>query len=351
MITKDISRRIEILRFPLIVAVVFWHSYPLPVRTATTTIGLQLETPWLIIPDLISGTIVQVSVPLFFVISGLLYFNGFKISFAVYIAKLKRRFRTLLIPFFFWSLSILLLALVVARIPRVSSYLNFVPSCTNILCYTGLIIGVTQPPLVYQFWFLRDLILLVLVAPIIYISVNYAGRIWLSALLWISFFSIINWNFPKIESVLFFSIGAWLVIKGVDLRGLDTFVKYLIPGYIILVMSDAVTKNWVGNFIVHRSGILVGIPLLFWAAGKLSEQCKSRLFSLASSAFFLYATHAVMVTIIRKLSYMIFQPSSQAALLILYFITPLFVIMICTSLYFLLKKSLPRFTLLVTGGR
>ncbi len=48
---------------------------------------------------------------------------------------------------------------------------------------------------------------------------------------------------------------------------------------------------------------------------------------------------------------MIFQPENDLALTSLYFIIVLFVVIIALIFYYLLKRFLPRFTTVITGGR
>ena len=89
------SDTITWLRFPLIVGVVFIHD--------NITLGQNsgvINPFWFdCVIRLFSDVLPRVCVPLFFIISGFLFFYGVKNLRLSYVNKVKRRFRTLFIPY------------------------------------------------------------------------------------------------------------------------------------------------------------------------------------------------------------------------------------------------------------
>ena len=110
---EHISKTISFLRFPLIVLVVFIHSYiMMPYHGSDVTAS---EVPiFYNIEFLLSEIIACIAVPLFFLISGFLFFyrlQGF--NQAKYFEKIKKRFKTLFIPYLFWSVFAILITFIV----------------------------------------------------------------------------------------------------------------------------------------------------------------------------------------------------------------------------------------------
>ena len=92
------SRVVSFLRFPLIVAVIFIHCNLLVKHP-------ELETmPVFYFLVYITMKLVCIAVPLFFFISGFLFFKEGLFDFTLYSKKLKSRFRTVLIPYLLWNI-------------------------------------------------------------------------------------------------------------------------------------------------------------------------------------------------------------------------------------------------------
>jgi len=88
-INSDTSSRIEILRFPLIVGVVFIHNFSTTIFMTYGPVGVTHSRVWSdFIRFFVSQGVARVSVPLFFMISGYLFFSG-KWSRERYVSKLK----------------------------------------------------------------------------------------------------------------------------------------------------------------------------------------------------------------------------------------------------------------------
>lgn len=105
MINEELlSKTINFLRFPLIVGVVFIHND----ISSVTMQGIKYEfnnPEWYYyIIDFFSQVLSRISVPLFFFISGFLFFYHANFNLSTYKNKLKSRIKTLLIPYLLWNL-------------------------------------------------------------------------------------------------------------------------------------------------------------------------------------------------------------------------------------------------------
>ena len=103
--TKEISVLITTLRLPLMICVVFIHS---ELKEPTSSVVLSFAQSWF------SRILPTVAVPLFFFFSGYLFFVGInregrnRLNLNILLNKLKKRFRTLLIPYLIWNTIVIL---------------------------------------------------------------------------------------------------------------------------------------------------------------------------------------------------------------------------------------------------
>ena len=103
------SQTINWLRFPLAVAVVFIHSFGIPSEYALPSLNISSFSGmdfFNLIRICFSHVITHVAVPIFYLISGYLFFFRLKdFDFRRgYLEKIKSRLHTLVIPYILWNL-------------------------------------------------------------------------------------------------------------------------------------------------------------------------------------------------------------------------------------------------------
>lgn len=101
------SQTIDLLRFPLALAVIFIHMNPVVVNLNEANFQILSKEGLLnLIKITFSHVIGGIAVPCFFLISGLLFFSNYKNwNWEQYLNKLKNRVRTLLIPYLAWNIT------------------------------------------------------------------------------------------------------------------------------------------------------------------------------------------------------------------------------------------------------
>ena len=105
MLDSAASLRLKLLRFPPIIGVIYIHGYNTVIGYAGGTVGtadVNGFTNWVRI--LISEGIARIAVPLFFLMSGYLFFATFHWSKQTYWRKIATRLRSLFVRFVFWNL-------------------------------------------------------------------------------------------------------------------------------------------------------------------------------------------------------------------------------------------------------
>lgn len=308
---------------------------------------------------ILSHEIARIAVPLFYFISGFLFFYKSDFSLASYKNKLKKRTRTLLLPYVFWNLEVLLLTLCTQL---------FIPSMTSgnrklILDY-GLWdwinvfwSGGGKYPMCYQFWFIRDLMIIVLATPVIYYLVKRCriagvlilGVLWLSGL-------VQDAPGLSMSGILFFSLGAYFSIHRLNFT--DYFKK---PRVLSLLLYIAVlgisTFAWshgdaVSLPYLHNLGVIIGLITVVGFTAKGIETGKIHVNNLLSKgSFFVYAFHGMPIALITKLWLTGTPQQTEFLMIASNILIPLLVATLSIIIYSFMNKKFHKFTAMITGGR
>ncbi len=351
---------IQYLRFPLIVAVLFIHSYSSTLTIHGLEVGTSNDFPvYDLIRTLFSQVIARIAVPLFFFIAGFLYFNNITDWIKEkYVDKTKKRFHSLVIPYLFWNGLIILVYFVAQSIPSLSKLFSgeFSPVSTwGFMDFLNAFWNFdhTTLPILYPFWFIRDLIVITILSPIVYYLCKYLKilGVVLLGLCWIlNLFSITGLS---TTCVFFFTAGAYLSINKIDVT--DLFGEVFYPSvflYPVLAIADLFTKDYDFNNYIHNAGVLVGIVFLFnvVSSGIKNHKIHTNSF-LSNASFFVFAAHEPLLTLIRKLMLNKLPVFNETFLLLAYFIPIVIVITVLLTIYYILNKVFPGFCRLITGGR
>lgn len=333
---------------------------------AQGSIGVEHSSAWAdFIRFFISQGVARVAVPLFFLVSGYLFFLG-QWSWSKYADKLKRRINTLLIPFLFWNLATWAIYTAGRRIPQTKAYFGggvWPPAGhVSILCYVGGLFGICERyPIDYQFWFIRDLIALVLLAPVIYFLLRGKWALpflvtlfglWFAAAwpdLWPSMAHSIFLP-EQLEATLYFSLGAYLSQPGKDVTYLDKFGPWISAAFLVFLVLHSTYQDRLTY--LHKLVIMFGVPSLWWltrlALG--NAKLKASLIGLTGDSFFVFAAQEPLQTVVRKVSYKFLAPTGGVSVLALYLLTPVCIIALLVVIHRCLQKIMPRFTGVITGN-
>ncbi|MDR0733047.1 MAG: acyltransferase [Dysgonamonadaceae bacterium] len=351
------SQVIDFLRFPLIVGVLFIHNKSAMVTIANETFGSEAFLPLhSVCSNLLSVVLGGISVPLFFFISGFLFFlNIEKFNIQSYGNKLRTRTKTLLIPYLFWNLFLITIYAVIAIFPAlkglISSSIEF--NMSAFLHYLWDTRG--GMPIVYPFWFVRDLMVVVIFTPVIFLTIKYI-RIYAVIILGILWY--FNWWLALsgfgICCMFFFSAGAYFSINKRNIIELYAKIKLLsFILYPIIAVVDLLTIEYAYNVFIHKINIIVGILFCFNFVAHLFEKGKIKAHPFLSSAsFFVFAIHNPFILIkLKDIIYKFCNPKSDIVITGLYFLIVIIVIFVALGIYSVLRKFLPKFTAVITGGR
>ena len=160
--------------------------------------------------EFISGMLGRCAVPLFYVISGYLFFLKVSDGMKSIYAKIQKRMRTLLVPYIIGCLFFVLFGVIIAITPGISRYVNgsvmplFNEPLHQIICNIFYDSG-SGTPCAFQLWFLRDLILIVATSPIWYLLLKH--------LRWIFVITSFGLTYIQLPFVPFFAL-FWFLLGG-----------------------------------------------------------------------------------------------------------------------------------------
>ena len=358
----------DLLKFPMAVLVVYLHGHITNMSVGGVTYAYSIDKYPIYsnLSYLISELIGYLAVPTFFVISGYLFFKGLERedrSFEArkYVDKLLRRGKTLLLPYILWNLIYLLLFWAGQTIfPGLMSGNNGLISNYGIVDFINAFwAGNGGFPICTPLWFVRDIIVMVLLAPLFFYLFRYTKWIPLLilAVLWLTGQTSHIYG-VDFKSMLFFYGGGYfscyqLLITDC-LRRLKKVLPFLYVATVVLAVFCFNTNDsmHIGAY-SGRISLLFGVPLLICIGDMASRRVVSTSFGqfLTASNFFIFAYHILPLSFIIKFLLNAFAPSSELSIIGVYLVSPAITIIIGLLIFAILKKFLPKTTSLLTGGR
>ncbi len=350
------SETIRFLRFPLIVGVIFIHTeIPLPDNIFEDNCFIWGKVRNIMY--LFSCVLPAACVPLFFFISGFLFFYKIDFSLDVFRRKLLSRYRTLFVPYVIWNL-IGFLFFLIKQCCSSGSKIDDNHCCITIVGFLNSFFMIhpsnTNPPFHFPLWFIRDLIVLVVLSPIIYLLVRKMCSLFVITLGIVWFlYGLEPYGFPGAshQSLFFFPLGAYCAInhKHFQRFSLSTFVA-LLSSYLVLSFFVVFCKEMPFGIYVHRLGIILGM-IVYVEIGMLLSNRHNHTSFLREASFFIYVAHGLYIPILTKILVIIVKPESPISFLTLYFLIPIIVIALALIGYTVMKRLFPSMLNLLVGGR
>lgn len=350
-----LSIKIKVISFVSIVMVVILHCYNLDTKHNGVILEFEKDYNWFI-QNFVSYGITRIAVPMFFVISGYLFFFSFKGN-QDFFEKIKKRFFTILIPFLFWSGFGIFFYLVLQTIPQ--SRVFFSKKLIVDFGWMDWWNALVAQPISYQLWFLRDLIVLTVLSPILFLTVQRLGVFFL-AIIFPFWLLTIDSIFLTSESLLFFCFGIFLCVKRNDLPTLrlskHTTLLFLFLWIALLIVKTTLQiylEEQTMVLILHKLSICIGVVAMWSLYDSVYPKIESKLqklLPLFGFSFFIYVFHEPLLTLVKKGLFVVLGKSSADHFLIYLICGPL---VIATSLFvgYFLKTKLADFYNFTTGNR
>ena len=352
--SKILSDTIQWLRLPMIVLVVLLHTI---VLGQVAYDGRVIATPgeYYIFDKVCyisQRCIGDIAVPLFFVISGYLFFNSPTFNRQTFISKIKRRVKTLLIPYLLWNLSFLLFIwfLYIIYPPLMHSLASYLDNF-DFITFIQSFWSINGSPVLAPFWFVRDLIVLSLLSYPLYYLIKKIGIIILILLL-VLWCTKTAYDIPGIgiRSLFFYSFGAYFSIQKKEklISSINKYCGLIGLLWLIMLIADAFIMR---NTVFHQFFLFGGMVTVFSMAyyGVKNRVLRMPLF-LSQSSFFVFSFHMFIINVPNK-CWPIISPVNSMTCSLAQVTIPIIVTIICVFSYGVLQKIFPQAISFFMGRR
>lgn len=368
------SQSLDLLRFPLALFVVAVHVFrPFPWLDDNAEVFPVVD--WLF--RFVNAFIVDQSVPVYFFIAGYVFFLGMDMSIKSYAGKLRRRCHSLLIPYLMWN-TLAILYLMKVMLPGMQAVSDFADtqqfhlSLSNFIeCYwdssQGIIPHVNLNdngiyPIDTPLWFVRDLMIMVLITPAIYALYKFPTPHAITKVILVFFTLVWAVRIPGLghlslllEAFVFFSWGGFLSYHKRDM--IVEFRRYSTTSFILyplLALSILfLTPIWPQAMVYVKSiNVIVGLFFFYNIAAWLvtKRHCRASSF-LSSASFFIYCGHYIILDPVARRVFSITGTGGDMAVVSAYILTYIIIIGLLLGVYAMMHRYTPRLLRLFTGGR
>lgn len=367
MSDSEFRARIDFLRFLLIVGLVFLHYGFYPNSDVSPFRGyVDSPTPVATFVNTFVLFFFLSAVPLLSTISGYLFFKPRETPTpAFYLGRYRSRVRSVLLPMISWNAFGLAIFGVIFLFAPDSPFLSLVSYDFDSLTANNVanaLLGVTRHPINFQFWFLRDLFLTVLLSPVLGLLIRHApklgllglGAVWLSGVDTVIFF--------RADVVFFFYLGALWRMSEWKLDFIsERSAFFLMAAYVALValrvlspeiVADGSLLDTVIEEPVTRSLRLVGVVAFWGCSPWLARTAPGRwIAGVGALAFFLHAVHWPLNQFIKAGLAAVLPVESSGWLLVNYVVTTVLTVAAALLIARCLARFAPPVFLHLSGGR
>ncbi len=310
-----------------------------------------------IVQSFLAEGVARWGLPFFWIMSGFLYFRTFELTSVTYYRKIKNRFKSLFIPYLIWSgLGIVYYFIIQTFI--FPGY-DFSRETISELSLFELINVWLFNPTTYQLWFLRDLFLLVVISPVLYLLIKYLhlGFILVILMLFVTSTEIF-WPYQRTLGIMGFCLGGLLAMKSYAFRA-SKKVDLAILILWLLLLTINTWKIYTGNTqfvfaISFKVSRMLGVYLLWVGYDYLQLdrilQENKWMMKFIYFSFFLYLFHEPFLTSLRQFVFLII-PLNEITGLLIFFSLPWIVYITAFFVRKIMKKFTPGFYGLITGNR
>jgi hypothetical protein len=319
------SQTIDWLRFLFILFVVFIHATPEVFDVSSIDFSRFTGNDFNTLLYSVIESIASICNNGFFVFSGYLFFRNIQtFNRSTYTSKIKTRFFTLMIPYFLWQIIAVGLGVpqkIAGAILKGSAQkmtlaewfvelkgkgvlsifwdYNMDTAASNIF---GQPTPASFSPYLYPFWFLQNLIMVSLLAPLFYIFIKNLKAFSLAILGALYLTGIWFVPIPQLSAVFFFAFGAYF---GVFNKNLILELRKYKTALYFVTLTTFLCSLTISIFFADKSGCADYIGHIFKFSCTLSSMVLASYWVesqkikanqlLTKSIFFVYALHTIIV--------------------------------------------------------
>jgi succinoglycan biosynthesis protein ExoH len=347
-IDATVSARINLMRIVLITGIIFVH---VPYDPATSPyLGQFGGLDWLRV--FLADSLFRIGVPCLSAISGYLLFHRGWQAFD-YRKTLRTKASTILVPFLLWNTAFLVL---VYSAQSGGIGFGYLPDVVNAAPrdWMSLGLGIETWPINIPLYFLRDLLLCLLLSPLIALAIRHYPRTVLALMLAYAVLPLPNGIFLK-KSILFgFSFGVAMALHRVDIKRLDRFAAPVVAAVLAMAVALSLALYAFGPEFpawLDMLRSLAAIAGIFgaWALSALlirtnAGQALSRMGGLS---FWIFCGHYPLLI----LFWMVWNRLGIADYPLFYAASPMLALAILVATHSAARRFLPSLHAILTGRR
>lgn len=349
--TQYLSDKLRILSLISIIFVLYIHSG----FHADEIEGMVVNDR---VQEFVSGMMGRCAVPLFYVISGYLFFLKVPEGMKSIYGKMRKRVGTLVVPYIIGCLFFVGFGVLMAVLPGVSKYMNsslmplFFKPIGEFLRSIFYDAG-NGTPCAFQLWFLRDLILIVATSPLWYLCLKHLKWGFVAVVFVLTYLDVPHVPF---YSLFWFVLGGQLTKAKIEMGGVSGRIKVAIFGlFLIISIVQLLSPDMLEWNLLRIPIIMLGIIGIWGLYDAFVEKkfCLSHhkwLGIACQFTFFIYLFHEPTLNIVRKLI-VVMLSKNELGYLTSYLLSPWIFTVCAVFAGLLFRKYLPRVYNVCTGGR
>lgn len=365
LISASIPNTIEVARVALVIGLVFLHYFAYPNSQTSPFMGLDpAHHPFATFVNSFILLFFFSAVPLLSTISGWLFFNFADNPLATIQRRIRGRFSSLLLPLIVWNILTLLIGfaiyLVVPTSGLVGSF-SFDFGQANTFDLANAILGITRLPIAFQFWFVHDLFLTVLLSPLLWLMLRYVplvcaiglGLAWVAELT----FGI----FIRTDVLFFFFLGGLARTRNTSLVIQWSTTRIVLSVYALLmaaralsplVVDPTVAENLYWLDLATRLTRPLGVIACWGACLKLVDTgLGATMVRYGGFAFFLHAAHFPLIALVKFLLWRLVLKETDAWMLAHYVMSVALTVGVTAIAAAAIFKVSPGLYSFLAGGR
>jgi succinoglycan biosynthesis protein ExoH len=361
----QLSRTIDFARISLIVGLVFLHYGMYPNFRVNPFGGMSVGEYEIatFVNSFLLFFFLSV-VPLLSIISGWLFFSFFDEANAEPAASLssriRRRFASLYLPLIVWNFIYLTGLLIVYTFSPdypLFAALNIDFDTANLKQYFNAVFAFNHHPLAFQFWFVRDLFLTVLLSPVLWLLLRRSPLTAAAALCvaWLVNYDLEIFFRPDVP--FFFFLGGLVRSKKLDFGLSARATNWLVAAYLVIVAARAMAPYAVEESTLMlgamtRAMRLVGVLACWGLFLRLSAApLGARIARWGPLAFFLHAAHFPLMAEVKLLLWDVLPEINDFWMVTHYLVSVLVTLFVCLGTGAVLVRYAPGVFGLLNGGR
>ena len=364
---RFLSQKFRFYTFICIALLLFVHGYNLKVTyLAPFSLVDEKLTFTTFVEYLFANGLLRFRIPMLFLISGYIFSIQDKRPYG---QRMKRRFVTLLLPYFIWSAVGLAITYLWQRFPVT---LHAVQAAAldrfndnrpyEQIGWSGVLFRWVLAPVSFQLWFIRSLFIYNLLYPVFRWAITKSSIITFVILgfLWLSFFQV-----PLLEGqgLFFFVGGIWLQKRSFPIERkpewYSAFLSWLVFIGLCLIKTfiafefDELSSSvqWT-LMLLYACATVAGVLAVWFSLDGLVRRAMNKAWfvHLTNYSFFIFGLHIPLLAFVTQLFFIYFH-SFQWHRLFTYIAAPTVVFWFCVGVGALVKKLMPGVFKVMTGGR